>query len=147
MGGVALVAAILVIAIGFSSKDLPRARAATELDRLPPADPGASPNPVPEPAADDPPKPPGAAVESPQRAAQPAVAAAADRPQRVAPPEAPPSTAPSPPTPRPRPRSSAPSSQINATRESGPARPAGRSRARAVRPLTYDPNALFLDKR
>jgi type IV secretory pathway VirB10-like protein len=149
IGAATLVAAVLVVAIGFSSDDLPRARAATELDRSPP-DPRPSPSPIRKPADDDPAMPTGTAVEPAPGPSQPAgPAAGAHRPQSAAPSEEPrPAATTPPPKPHTRPRSPAPSaSQIGATRDSGHGRPAGRSRARVAQPLTYDPNALFLDKR
>jgi hypothetical protein len=62
IGAAVLIAAILVVAIGFSSHDLPPARAATEFDRALPPDPPPAPSPAspPEqpPAAETPPPAP-----------------------------------------------------------------------------------------
>jgi hypothetical protein len=59
IGAAALVAAILVVAIGFSSDELPPARAATDLDRALPPDPPPSPSPA------SPPEEPRAAEATP----------------------------------------------------------------------------------
>jgi hypothetical protein len=145
-----LVAAILVVAIGFSSDELPRARAATELDRALLPDPRPSPTPARELATAAPATTPRPAAEPAQNAQEPAggAAGATRRPSIASSPEEPRSAAATPPAPHPRPRSPATSSsRTPTTRESGHAKPAGHARARSARPFTYDPDALFLDKR
>jgi hypothetical protein len=148
IGAATLVAAILVVAIGFSSDDLSCARAASELDRALP-DPRPSRGPGHEPATDAPATRPVAAAEPAQGASEPAGAAGAARPPAVAspPPDSPPAATPSP-APRSRPRSPATSSsRSRTTREPGPDRPTDHTRARGARPIPYDPDTLFLDKR
>jgi hypothetical protein len=132
IGAAVLIAAILVVAIGFSSNDVAHVPAAAGIDRPVPVASPREPEPTAEPLAAAP------QDSAPQGAAQQPPEVPASQPD--APPSEESRAAAATPHPAKRPRLRSPAPERTA-------KPAGHARTKPTRPLTYDPDALFLGKR